>query len=130
MDRACQQGLHSLTGHDRVRVTTRFPAVTAYFLLGKVLKSHGTSGQLRLLVDDKYKSYIRPGVFLFFDLDGAKVPYEVSEAEDDAHFVIALQGVDRKEMSDVLSGRECWLPVEHVRKHHLRNRPVKKSYSA
>ena len=101
-------------------MTARFPAVTDYFLLGKVLKSHGTGGQLRLLVEDKYKPYIKAGEFLFFDLDGAKVPYEIIGTDDDAHFVIALSGVDRKEMSDGLSGKECWVPVELVKKHHLK----------
>jgi ribosomal 30S subunit maturation factor RimM len=121
MDRARQQGLYSLTGHDRLRVSERFIPVTDFFLLGKVLKAHGTAGQVRLLVEDKFKSYLKPGFFLFFDIDGSKIPYRIEAVDDDAHFTITLNDIAGREQADAFGGKECWVPVEHIKKHHLKS---------
>ena len=120
MGRACQQRIYSLTDHDWLPVTNPYPPVDTYFLLGKTLKSHATSGQLRLLVEDKLKGYFIPGEYIFFDLDGSKVPYQIAAAEEDAHFVIALEEVHSKEASDTLAGKEIWIPLEKVKPNHQR----------
>ena len=95
----------------------RFEPVSDYFLLGKVLKAHGTAGQLRLLVEDKYKSYLKPGLFIFFEIEGSKVPFEVMRVEEDAHFTVALKNFP-KAVADTFSGMECWMPLSHIKKHH------------
>ncbi len=97
-----------------------YPPVDSFFLLGKTLKSHATSGQLRLLVENKLKGYFVPGEYIFFDLDGSKVPYKIEDAEEDAHFVIALEDVRSKELSDQLAGKEIWIPIEKVKSNHQR----------
>lgn len=95
-----------------------YPKVTDYFLLGRILKSHGTSGHLRIAVEDRYKRYLKPGNFLFLDLDGSKVPFEVVTMEEDHHFVIALDGINNKEQSDSLNGKEIWVPLEKIKDVH------------
>jgi 16S rRNA processing protein RimM len=102
-------------------VSNRFITVTDFFLLGKVLKAHGTAGQLRLLVEDKFKSYLKPGFFLFFDIEGSKVPYRIEAVDDDAHFTITLHDLAGREQADTFGGKECWVPVEHIKKHHLKS---------
>ena len=92
-----------------------------FFLLGKTQKSHGTSGQLRVKIDNPLKSYIKPEAYLFLDLNGSKVPYLVKDVDDSAHFVITLEEVVNKKDSDLLSGLDIWIPVEEVKPRHMRS---------
>ena len=96
-----------------------FPSVSTYFLLGKTLKSHGTGGQLRLLVERKFKPYLNPGNFLFFDHDGSKVPFKILTIEEDAHLVISLESVDSKQKSDLLANQDFWIPTTLIKPQHL-----------
>ncbi|HEY3387488.1 MAG TPA: hypothetical protein VGK46_13315 [Saprospiraceae bacterium] len=102
-------------------MSTRYKAVRDFFLIGKALKSHGTSGHLRLMVEEKYKAYLQPGAFLFIDLDGSKVPYKISHTEDGAHFVVLFDSIRGKDESDDLSGKEVWIPVDQVKERHLKS---------
>lgn len=70
------------------------------------------------MVDRQLKSYIRKGTYLFFDLDGSKVPYHVTDVEDGNHFVISLQDVLNKKDSDVLGNIEFYIPLETVKTKH------------
>ena len=100
-------------------MTNPFPPVTSYFLLGKTLKSHGTGGQLRVLVERKFKVYLKPGAFIFFDHDGSKVPYKVLSVEEDAHVVISLENTSSKQLSDRLTNQDFWIPTSEIKPQHL-----------
>jgi 16S rRNA processing protein RimM len=89
--------------------------------LGKVLKAHGTSGALRLLLEEKFKGYLRPGVFIFIDINGSKVPFRIDATDDDAHFIITLHDLTGKDQADTMGGKDIWLPVEQIKKHHQRS---------
>lgn len=95
-----------------------YPTYSDFFLIGKALRSHGTGGELRILVDQQLKSYIRKGTSLFFDLDGSKVPYQITDVEDGNHFVISLQDVLNKKDSDLLGNIEFYIPLESVKSRH------------
>lgn len=99
-----------------------YPPVASYFRIGQALKSHGTGGQLRLLVEDRLKGYIHPGTYVFFDLNGSKVPYLVNEVDDHQHFVVRLVDVEAKQLSDLLAGKELWIPSDQIKERH-RNSP-------
>jgi 16S rRNA processing protein RimM len=107
-------------------LNTSFKQVKDLFLIGKTLKSHGTAGQLRLMIEDKFKAYIVKGTYLFLDLDGSRVPFRIKGVHDAQHFVIALKDVDTKEESDVLSGKDLWIETELVKaRHRLSPRNIK-----
>lgn len=107
-----------------------YAAISEYFLLGKTLKSHGTAGRLRIMIEDQYKAYLRKDAFVFFDLNGSKVPFRISETEEGAHFVLALEDISDKKDSDFLSGRELWVPLESVKSRHQRSpRNIKNKWS-
>jgi 16S rRNA processing protein RimM len=95
--------------------------VREFFLLGKTLKSHGTSGDLRVMVADRLREYIQPGVYIFLDLDGSKVPFRISDTDDNQHLIITLEEVSSKQVSDKLTGIDIWLPREQVNARHLRS---------
>lgn len=102
-------------------MSDRFPSVNEYFHLGKSLKSHGTGGHLRLMIEDRHKTYVKAGSFIFFDISGAKVPYKIRSFEEGAHAVISLEGVDNKKLSDQLSGLDIWVPLVSVKERHQRS---------
>lgn len=71
-----------------------------------------------MLIEDRFKNYISEGTYLFFDLNGAKVPFMVTNVEEAAHFVISLEDVINKKASDLLAGRELWIPLSTIKKRH------------
>ncbi len=102
-------------------MSSPYPPIYNYFLIGKTLKSHGTGGQLRLMIEDQYKSYLKKGNFVFFDLHGSKVPYLITGIDDGAHFIVSLEDVPNKKESDMLSGLDVWIPLEEVKPRHQRS---------
>ena len=98
-----------------------YPSISQYFRIGKSLKSHGTGGELRLMVEDQFKVYLQKGTFIFFELDGSKVPYPIIDTEDGSHYVVSLGDVKNKKDSDALSGLEIWIPLETVKPKHQRS---------
>ena len=121
MARTCRKRLYPFTGHDWSQLNTLFPPVTQFFLIGKTLKSHGTGGQLRLLIEDHLKSYIKKGTYIFLDLDGSKIPFKIADVNVAAHFVIDLEDVTDKKNSDQLSGLDIWIPLAVVHARHQRS---------
>jgi 16S rRNA processing protein RimM len=102
-------------------LSNTYSPVKEFFLLGKTLKSHGTAGFLRLMIDDRLKGYVKPGLFVFFDLNGSRVPFQVKAVEDAQHFVMLLEGINGKQESDTLTGKEIWIPMEQVKARHLKS---------
>ncbi len=101
---------------------SQYSQVKDFFLIGKTLKSHGTDGQMRLMVEDRLKRYLqKKNVFVFLDMDGSKVPFQITAVQDSQHFVIRLKDVDSKEASNILAGKELWLPTELVEPRHQRS---------
>lgn len=98
-----------------------FPPVEDFFRLGRSLKSHGTNGQLRLGIENSLKNYVQKDAYLFFMLNGSRVPFKVNFVEDGAHFVVALDTITDKSLSDVLAGLEIWIPLHSVRPQHLKS---------
>lgn len=98
-----------------------YPTVSEYFLIGRSLKSHGTSGHLRLMIEDQHKSYIKPGSYIFFNMDGSRIPFRVTSKEEGAHFVVSLEDVITKQESDRLSGLELWVPLNSIKPRHQRS---------
>jgi 16S rRNA processing protein RimM len=102
-------------------LSNAYPPVREFFLLGKTLKSHGTSGHLRLMIEDRLKGYVKAGSFVFIDLNGSRVPFQVKEVDEVQHFVMLLEGINGKQESDTLTGKEIWVPMEQVKTRHLKS---------
>ena len=98
-----------------------YAPVKDFFLIGKTLKSHGTAGQLRLMIEDRFTSYVQPGSFVFFDIDGSRVPFKVTGVGEGQHFVISLDAVDNKQDSDLLAGKDMWVPLDQVKPRHQKS---------
>lgn len=73
------------------------------------------------MVEDHLKSYLKKGVFVFFDLNGSKVPFQVTGTENNAHFVVSLENITNKKESDRLSSLEIWVPIDSIKQRHQRS---------
>ena len=73
------------------------------------------------MVEDQYKRYIQKGTFVFFDLNGSKVPFQIIATVNANHFVISLNDITNKKDSDYLSGLELWIPLDSVKPIHQRS---------
>lgn len=98
-----------------------FQPVITFFKIAKALKSHGTGGKLRIAAESQFKSYFKINQYLFFDLNGSKVPFRIITTEEGAHFIVELEDVANKKDSDLLSGSDIWLPLESVKPRHQRS---------
>lgn len=76
---------------------------------------------MRLATESQFKNYIKPDSFLFFSPNGSRVPFKVTDVEENAHFVIGLEDVNNKKDSDLLAGQEIWIPLEVVKPRHQRS---------
>ena len=73
------------------------------------------------MIEHQFKIYLQKGGYIFFDLNGSKVPYRISGTEDAAHYVMSLDDVENKKDSDNLAGLEIWIPLEMVKPRHQRS---------
>jgi len=73
------------------------------------------------MIEDQYKGYLQKGNYVFFDVNGSKVPFRITTVEDGNHFVIYLEDVANKKKSDPLSGLELWIPFEGVKPRHQKS---------
>lgn len=74
-----------------------------------------------MMIEDRHKSYVKAGSFIFFDISGARVPYKIHSFEEGAHAVISLEGVENKKISDQLSGLDIFVPLTNVKERHQRS---------
>ena len=73
------------------------------------------------MIDDQYHNYLQPGSFIFFDLDGSKVPFRITGFEESLHKIVSLDGIQGKQESDAISGLNIWIPIELVKAKHLKS---------
>ncbi len=83
-------------------------------LIGKVGKTHGTNGGLRLRVDDPYTDSVLEAEVLFVQVGGQPAPYFVEDWISEAPPIVKLEEVDQKESAQQLSGQELYLRDEDL----------------
>src|SRR5688500_1448334 len=76
---------------------------------------------MRLMIEDQFKGYLKEGSFIFFDLNGSKVPFRIADIDENVHFVISLEDIKSKKESDLLSGQEIFIPLDTVKSRHQRS---------
>lgn len=82
--------------------------------IGRVRKSHGYKGELKLIVEDHYQDDLRVGKFLFVGADeSSALPYEVSQIRG-ADWIVKLAGVESREECASLLGKILYLRSRDV----------------
>lgn len=77
--------------------------------VGKLGKTFGFNGSLKLDVDDRQLPVLQAAEFVFIETSGNKIPYFVSEIMDGNPLTIKLEDIDSKETAQTLSGQKIYL---------------------
>ncbi len=76
--------------------------------IGRSRKSFGVRGQMRCAVDAKYLNDLNPRDFLFIEIDGIKVPFQI-EAIDRPKTLIKFADIDDPEAAIMITNRNVYL---------------------
>ncbi len=89
------------------------PAQHPFIRVGHARKSFGTTGHMRCSIDWDLVQEIPTGSFLFLEMDGIKVPFQVEEIDEKSSPLIKFGGIDSPEEALLLSNHEIFVLSEH-----------------
>lgn len=91
------------------------------FEIGRILKTHGVSGQLSVGAKLKISDTEEWPEWIFLDIDAGLVPFRTNQDamiwRDEKHFILALEQHDDPDTALEFVGRDVWFPNEY--KHLL-----------
>ncbi len=89
---------------------------TDFFVLGKVLKTFGSKGELIFHFDLSIEGILGNASFVFLDLDGSRVPFfiESFHPKNDQQALVKLADVDSLEEAETYVGTELLLPQDQL----------------
>lgn len=75
------------------------------FVVGKVLKTHGKEGELKLAVEhDAFLKVLKKSTYIFVLNFGSKVPYKISSVRGGDPPIVSLEDIDNPEEAEKLCG--------------------------
>lgn len=80
--------------------------------IGKLGKTFGFDGSLKLVIDPPLIIELKKAEFVFIPTAGHKVPYFVSKIKTGNPLTIKLEDVDSKEDAHALSGQKVYIEAE------------------
>jgi 16S rRNA processing protein RimM len=86
-----------------------------FIKVGKMGKTHGTNGGLRLYVEDRYQKEVEASSVFFIQLQGHELPFFIEKLEQLAYPVIKFEDVNSKEEAHQLSGKALYLRRSDIR---------------
>jgi 16S rRNA processing protein RimM len=75
-----------------------------YITVGKLNKSFGTKGQIRVDADSAFKSDLIKSDVWFVEKSGTVIPYFVESLDDNAHFLVKFEDIDAPELAKKITG--------------------------
>lgn len=75
-----------------------------YITVGKLNKSFGTKGHIRVDADKAFKSDLLECDVWFVEKAGTVIPYFVESLEDKVHFLVKFEDVDAPELAKKITG--------------------------
>lgn len=84
------------------------------YLLGYIVKTHGTKGQLIFHLDVDYPEDYEEMDSVFVEIKGELIPYfvEVFNLQKQSRVIVQLEGVDTMEKAQALVGTSLFLPLD------------------
>lgn len=84
------------------------------YLLGYIVKSHGTKGQLMFYLDVDYPEDYEDLESVFVEIKGELVPYFVEEfnLQKQSRVIVQLEEVDTMEKAQALVGSALYMPLD------------------
>jgi len=80
-----------------------------------IRKSHGYRGHLRLDIDDNWLEDLKEQSFVFLEIDGYKVPFEIEELDDRKDVLVKLKTIDNPEELKKYPNKRLYLPTRDVK---------------
>jgi 16S rRNA processing protein RimM len=81
----------------------------AYIQIGRVSKTHGIDGALKLKINERYFDDFEGAEVLFVELAGKYVPYFVEETRGGLDPIVKFEDLDQREEAQKLSGKPLFL---------------------
>ena len=84
------------------------------YLLGYIVKTHGTKGQLIFHLDVDYPEDYEEIDSVFVEIKGELIPYfvELFNLQKQSRVIVQLEGVDTMEKAQALVGTSLFMPLE------------------
>jgi len=86
-----------------------------YITIGKVGKTHGRAGALKLKVEERYESSALQAGVLFVPVSGRPAPFFVESYLSEVPMIVKLEEVDNKEDAHLLCGQALMLRQQDVK---------------
>ncbi len=80
-----------------------------YIQIGRVSKTHGIDGALKLKINERYFDDFAEAEVLFVELAGKHVPYFVEEMRGGLDPIVKFEDLDQREEAQKLSGKVLYL---------------------
>ena len=77
--------------------------------IGHIRRSHGYKGHMRVFVDEIWQEDLYAQRFIFLEIDGYKVPFEITEISDHKDLVIKLSTIESSEELRQYSQKKLYL---------------------
>ena len=85
-----------------------------FLQIGRVKKSFGAGGAVRLQVDHSAEGYLEVIKFIFVEIDGIKVPFEVESLESLRPIQIKFSDLNSPEQAHTITGRPIYLATKDL----------------
>ena len=98
--------------------------------IGRLLKTFGTEGQLRCHIQERFLPLIRKDVFLWIEMDGLLVPFQVMKYISQNKALIYFRDVHSEYMANQLSGNWIFVkPIDFPSHQWMEEAPSQVEYS-
>lgn len=91
--------------------------------IGRTLKSHGKSGQIRASIDDDFLEDVENARAFFIEIYGSKVPFLLEQIEIKNHLLVKFEEVDSPEEAARLSSKQIYLSSTEVQHKSVAESP-------
>lgn len=80
-----------------------------YIAIGRVSKTHGVDGALKLKIKDRYWDDFVEAEVLFVEMTGKLVPYFIEEFRGGQDPIVKFEDLDQREAAQALGGKEIFM---------------------
>lgn len=109
--------LHPAPGADRNRIEmdkAKWRTIPGFTKIGILGKSYGTSGEMRLRVDPGFEEDVLNAQYLFVDIAGSRIPFEIDRIRVAKDVLITFANVDDRDEAINLAGNDILLPEDEI----------------
>ena len=86
-----------------------------YIAIGKISKTHGVKGIVKLTIETAYQADYEKAQVLFVEEKGQLLPYFIEQRIDGPQPMVKFEDIDLKEQAYNLNGRKIYLPQSAVK---------------